>query len=162
MYDKLIKSNFDIVSHVNSKSKEKIEETYKTILPTNFQNVKEAEEIKKRKIIKSEYKNIKYDDYLEVNKLHNDYITSLNFQGHNMREKLYKAELTGAFVKFKTIHGVKQGIIVEERENTFLIVHEDDSLKIYPKALYNFMIMVDNIKYYFIGKYLKSNRFFKK
>lgn len=159
MYDKILQSDFDIIEHLNSKCKEKIEDNIKKV-HTRTSFIPDEKEDPKRKIVKEKYFNVKYSDFIEINKLHTEYIKSI--KTHNFLPVLYKAELTGALLRFRSREVVKEGIVVEERKNTLLIVHKDDSLKIYPKEMYDFVYEFDGIRYFFMGKFLKYNRFFKK
>ncbi|RVD92568.1 hypothetical protein TUBRATIS_009220 [Tubulinosema ratisbonensis] len=159
MYDKILKSDFDVLEHLNTKSKEKIESNIKKV-HTRTSFISDQKESLKRKVIKQTYSQLKYTDFLKVNELHNEYIKKI--KSTNFLQILYKAELTGALLKFKTISGIKEGIVVEERKNSFLIIHSDDSLKVYPKQMYDFVYKVDGIRYFILGKFLKYNRFFKK
>lgn len=98
--------------------------------------------------------------YLQkIKKLHIEYLIELkqNASPDFFLPILLKAELTGASIKLNK----KEGIVVEERENTIKL-YIDGKIKMFVKNLINFSIEVDKVEYTFYGKNLKKNRFIKK
>lgn len=107
-----------------------------------------------------ERERVRYEDFLEINKLFREYLTRLKgtMGISNFVNKLYMAELTGAVVRI----GSRSGIVVEERANSIVVVFEDDSVKTFLKRIHDFVVAHDGIDYIFVGLRMKSNRFVKK
>lgn len=77
---------------------------------------------------------------------------------------LYRMELVGVLIapishKEKNMQSetFKKGILINETKNT-LVIAFDGAVKIYPKAMYNFIIFIENSKYFIIGPGLKVER----
>jgi hypothetical protein len=113
-----------------------------------------------RGIKKTERRNIRYSEFLEINKIFNEYISGLKGSSlqPNFVQKLYTAELTGAIVHI----GRRSGVVVEERANSIVVVHRDNTVKTYIKRTTSFSIEHDGIEYTFVGPKMKLNRFTKK
>lgn len=164
MYEKIGNSDFNVIDHYNSKIKEtNIEDEFKTVYMGNTPKSKEVKQ-KERKIERTNYKHFKYDEFLKINNMHKEYLDKLKgsmncsaFLAH-----LYKAELTGAMLSFKTNGKTKSGIVVEERENVLIIIHENDVIRMYPKINHCFILEHQEVKYFLIGKGMHKNRFLKK
>ncbi|KAH9386298.1 uncharacterized protein NEMAJ01_1194 [Nematocida major] len=85
-----------------------------------------------------------------------------------MASLVYKVELVGARVS-PVSHASRQrsagpldsGILVNETKNTLAIAHKG-AVKIYPKAMFNFIIHLGSEKYFAIGPGLKSERRYSK
>lgn len=75
---------------------------------------------------------------------------------------LYRAELIGASVELVATGAAKRGnpagILVEERENVFVVVHPGDKVKMYPKQSHDLIVHTNNTRYLFMGRALKLSR----
>lgn len=81
---------------------------------------------------------------------------------------LYKMELLGALVSpiqhsvgYDPERTLEKGVIVNETKNTLEIAFHG-KIKIYPKHMHNFILYVENRKYFVIGPSLKIKRRFSK
>lgn len=103
--------------------------------------------------------NFKFEEFKEINKLHNDYLDKLKGQLHPniFQEILYKAELTGAKIEIAN----KEGYVIEDRKNTLTVIFENDIIKVYSKQIYDFSLVHQNVKYMFYSGALKAGRLFK-
>lgn len=109
-----------------------------------------------KRIVKEDYK---YSDFIEINKMHREYLRELRGTLHPYASLnlIYKAELTGAEIE---IAG-RTGFVIQERKNSLTVIFPGDLIKVYPKSLWNFRMKADGIDYLFFGKDLKKNRFLK-
>lgn len=103
--------------------------------------------------------NFKYAEFVDIHQMHTEYLTKL--KGHHnpdtFLELIYKAELTGASIEINN----KIGFVIEERKNSLTVIFPDDSIKIFPKAVFNFNIIFEGIKYIFFANSLKHSRLIK-
>lgn len=100
-----------------------------------------------------------YESFIEINALHRAYISELKGQlgPDAFLSILWQAELTGAMI---TIAG-KEGIVVEERKNSLVVIFSNDKVKIFPKAVWDFCFQFDGVTYFFYAKNLRHNRLMK-
>lgn len=102
---------------------------------------------------------ISYEKFLKVNDIFNKFLNqNLKCDQIGIMNKLYKMELTGALIYVNFV----PCLVIEERKNSFIVIFKNDKIKILIKNTLIFYIEYKNIKYGFIGKNLKQNRFFKK
>lgn len=164
MYQKLCNSDFDVVGHLNANIEgETLESSFKVVHTTESIREKPSKKMK-RKIESTHFRGVHFEDFVAISRLHEKYIAELKaemspdlFLSH-----LYKAELTGAQVEIRSKGIRRKGIVVEERANVLLVIHESGAIKMYPKAANNFLIDHDGVKYLFFGKRMRSGRFYKK
>ncbi|KAK1350119.1 hypothetical protein CWI38_1151p0010 [Hamiltosporidium tvaerminnensis] len=165
MYKKIENFDYNIEQHINSKLPPS--ETLNNFNTTFFLNsdfIKNEKQNEKRGIVNLNYDGLTYDQFTEINVLHTEYIKEMkvNLSPTLFLPVLYKAELTGAFLKFKKENKRCEGIVIEERENVFVMIDILNKIKKYPKSINNFVFTHDNVDYYLFGNRLKKNRFFKK
>jgi hypothetical protein len=152
--------DFDVEDHFGAYlEKETIRELCHSY-PLFNKPVKFTKKERQQGIKRAERKNIKYEDFVEINRIFSEYLSELRGSSSvsNFVQKLYKAELTGARI---LVNG-KEGIVVEERANSIIVVHRNDSLKTYIKRTTCFSIEWDGVEYFFMGPKMKLNRFVKK
>ena len=181
-------ANFSSESHFESKIKQGSIKNQSPVIRFNtsvFEPSKFAKEKGLRKICKDQFK---YSDFVEINKLHCEYLNKIkeNSNGTNSKgntsgflENIYKAELTGASVKLINLEDKgklenkinledkdklqdKIGFIVEERKNSLVVIFKENEIKIFPKKSWNFSILFEGIEYLFISELLKKGRLFNK
>lgn len=162
MYEKIFDSEFDVISHLSSNTKNNaLEKGFKAIY---FRNSTQQKEVKNKKVSvkRTNFDDFLFSDFLYINKLHNQYLDNIkNSVLPNMfMSYLHKTELTGARVQVKNSFK-KDGIIIEERKNSLIIMHEDNSVNTYPKATNNFILCHDGVKYLFYGRSMKKTRAYK-
>ncbi|KAI5188973.1 hypothetical protein NEMIN01_0237 [Nematocida minor] len=116
------------------------------------------------------YKNITEKVASDLHSLFLDFIEKVRKESANssLTSILYKMELLGALVS--PIHHreecssdalLKSGIVVNETKNTLAIAFKG-AVKIYPKAMHNFVLHIRSAKYFIIGPALKLERRFSK
>lgn len=164
MYRKLSNTDFDVVEHLNANI------TGET-LNTSFRVVHMSNSIEKREtkgkvvsIRATHFDNIQFQDFVQASALHERYLSEIkaSMSPSAFLAHLYKAELTGAKVSVIKDKRAVEGIVVEERRNVLVIVHADNSIKMYPKASNRFVLRHDGIRYFFFGDGMKKSRFFKR
>lgn len=81
---------------------------------------------------------------------------------------LYKMELTGALVspihhrtEYDPEAALEKGVLVNETKNTLEIAFHG-RVKMYPKAMHNFILYIEGMRYFIIGPALKLERRFSK
>ncbi|KAI5144628.1 hypothetical protein NEPAR04_2170 [Nematocida parisii] len=116
------------------------------------------------------YDHITDESAEELHQLFTEYIKQLKTENKSVAiiSVLYKMELIGVHIspiKHKQnildASSLKRGVLVNETKNTLAIVY-GGSVKVFPKAMYNFIIYVDGAKYFMIGMGLKSERRYSK
>ncbi|EHY65424.1 hypothetical protein NERG_01870 [Nematocida ausubeli] len=116
------------------------------------------------------YKNITEKSAQELQMLFLKYIQQMKAENRNtaMVGALYKMELIGAPISaikhredITEKESLRKGVVVNETKNTLAIAYAE-AVKIFPKAMYNFIIYVDGAKYFIIGAGLKSERRYAK
>ncbi|KAI5185512.1 hypothetical protein NEHOM01_0871 [Nematocida homosporus] len=123
---------------------------------------------KKNRSEKADYENITWAVAQQLNQHFTNYIAQMVKQTTNMSllALLSKTELMGALAS-PVPHAAPQedpertGIIVNETKNT-LAISINGVVKIFPKAMYNFFLYVENKKYFFIGPAMKIDRKYTK
>lgn len=120
---------------------------------------------------KMKYTNISLDVAKELNAMFNTNISQILKKPLNISllSILSKMELIGALcspLKHKekidpSFVGYSTGIIVNETKNT-LAISINGVVKIFPKAMYNYFIYVEEKKYFLIGPALKIERKYTK
>lgn len=97
-----------------------------------------------------------FTDFEKINEMHTEYLRRLkgSCTPQAFLDVLYKAELTGTRIKIDK----KEGFIVEERRNSIFVIFESNKIKIYPKKVWDFILMFDGVEYMFICESLKKNR----
>ncbi|KAF7683654.1 hypothetical protein TCON_1140 [Astathelohania contejeani] len=164
MYDEIIPSTFDIEEHYNDKlpSGMALDSNTKFYLSNTSELPKKAGKV--RKIYRVNRTNLKYDLFREVNEMHKRYLNELlgSKSPNAILPLIYKAELTGAEIKIKIGESYKIGIVVEERENCLVVIHENNDIKIYPKRSFDFIMAYNGIEYLFLARNLKKIRFLRK
>ncbi|KAI5168391.1 hypothetical protein PAEPH01_0088 [Pancytospora epiphaga] len=98
----------------------------------------------------------RYEDFHEINRFHSAYIEEL--KGHLGPDAflpiLWQAEMTGAII---TIGG-REGVVVEERKNSLLVIFKNNKVKLFPKEVWDFSFQFQDKTYFFYSKNLKHNR----
>ncbi|KAK6090378.1 hypothetical protein P3W45_000735 [Vairimorpha bombi] len=148
----------DIIEHFKSKTVENA--NLQGMFSLSHRKIDKKEKHKKPPLGKRNYKDITYEAFRNINLLFNEYIKDLskNTDPKALMDKLYKIELTGAQLYIRE----NACIVVEERKNSFVVVYENDIVKVLLKNSLVFYLEIGNIKYGFIAKNLKLNRFLKK
>lgn len=155
----MFKKFFDVETHFESKiGKNNLCSQGRVInfQPAPFCSTRKPIEKGIKRIIKEKFK---YEEFKIINELHNDYIRELKGNQHPnaFNDILYKSELTGAKIR---ING-KFGFVIEERKNSLTVIFEGDKIKIFPKAVWNFVYSFDGVDYMFFTSNMKKNRFLK-
>lgn len=160
MYKKLFDSNFAAVDYFNQKlEKGTLQKLAKPVkLRSNL--CKKPKVTYRSSIAKVSHTGITFSKFIAINKIHEKYLVALksNMSADMFLNTLRKLELTGAMIYLR-VNGIKKaGIVIEERENSISVVHENDTLKLYLKCNLNFYIFNGGIKYCFLANGLKLNR----
>lgn len=164
MYRKLANTDFDVVEHLNTNiTNETLDSSFRVV---HMSSSIEKRETKRQAVLirATHFTNIRFQDFVEASVLHEKYLAEIkaSMPPNAFLAHLYKAELTGAKVCVMKDKRAVEGIVVEERKNVLIIVHADNSIKMYPKTSNNFMLRYDGIRYFFFGSGMKKTRFFKR
>lgn len=149
-------NNFSAEAHFESKIKQGSIKNQSSVIRFEnqlFEPKKTTVEKGLKRICKDQFK---YSDFLEINQLHSEYLHKIKEISGNkgFLDNVLKAELTGAKIKISN----KIGFVVEERKNSLVVIFEDDRTKIFPKKVWDFILMFDKSEYKFFSKKLKKSR----
>ncbi|KAL6122609.1 hypothetical protein NUSPORA_00279 [Nucleospora cyclopteri] len=157
--------NHNPYNFFNNKIKNNFEEREHVL---DFKKPKKSLKTVDKAVFKRELTSIKYEDMLIIHGEHKEYMKKLqgNKNSKIMAENLYKADLTGAFIvvqrnKKKGTYEC-DGIIVQETKNTIIVITKSNKIKRFIKDKIEFILYIEDMKYLFIGKNLKYNRFTNK
>lgn len=163
MHEKHSDTDFDVVEHLNTRMKSGTLDSNFRMVSTTSMAAKRERKQQKSSVKSTCFKNIVYKDFEDINAMHTAYLCEIKasmsptaFLAH-----LYKAELCGAKIHIKNKANAV-GIVVEERENVLLVIHEDNKIKMYPKASNSFVLHHDGVRYFFFGSTMRRTRFYKK
>ncbi|OAG31547.1 hypothetical protein NEDG_00022 [Nematocida displodere] len=116
------------------------------------------------------YKNMSPAVAAELNRLFNKHLQSIAQENRKtpMTSLLLRMELMGACISpvphtttYTGTEDLKQGILLNETKNV-LAISLDGAVKIFPKAMNNFVLHVNGNSYFIIGPSLKSERRYAK
>lgn len=164
MYRKLSNTDFDVVEHLNTNiTGETLNSSFRVVHMSNSIEKRET----KRKAVSiraTHFDNVQFQDFVPASILHERYLAEIkaSMPPNAFLAHLYKAELTGAKVCVIKDKRAVEGIVIEERKNVLVIVHADNSTKVYPKATNRFVLRHDGIRYFFFGDGMRKTRFFKR
>ncbi len=126
---------------------------------------KEKEEGRKKRNLFRVHKKLIFE-YKNLNSLFLKYIEELkgSLSIPLFTEKLYKIELAGAEISIIYQNELLKNkfLILEERKNILIVLNGKKKIKCYPKDVIEFYFEYEGVKYLFIGKNLKINRFVKR
>ena len=113
-----------------------------------------------RKVSKNDFKDVKYDDFLGLNKLHGQYLESTlqkyvpstknssltTLQLQNIQQEFLKLDLHGCKIKIvrskcNNLIGLEGIIIMESKFNFRIICQKDDKTRIVPKKICVFEVV---------------------